>query len=124
MSYKIPGDLISCTLQKPTEARDSGGGVGNTWADEKTFDGAIEALTARERVIFGKETTESTHRLFVSFDEIGTSAAPELKEKNRIYLPNTSIPIAAETFDITGVNPFRNWDNTIGHWEVYLRKVE
>lgn len=124
MSYKIPGDLITCVLQKPTETRDSSGGVPRTWADEKSFEGGIEALSARERAAFSKETTESTHRLFVSFDEIGSSAAPEVKEKNRIYLANAELPIAAETFDITGVNIFRNWDNTIGHWEIYLKKVE
>ncbi len=124
VGYPIPGDLISCILQKPTETRDSGGGVPRTWAAEKTFNGGIEQLTARERALFNKETTESTHKLYVSFDQIGSDSAPEMKEKNRIYLPNTSLPIAAETFDITGVNVFRNWNDTIGHWELDLKKVE
>lgn len=124
MSYKIPGDLITCVLQEPTETRDSGGGVPRTWGDVKSFSGGIEPLSARERAVYSKETTESTHRLFVSYDEIGDSAAPDVKEKNRIYLANTELAIDAETFNITGVNPFRNWDDTIGHWEIMLQKVE
>lgn len=125
MPYKIPGPLTSCILQESTDdARTSDGGVPVTWGAVVTFDGGIEVLSASERLAFAKQTVTSTHWLFVSYDEIGDDYAADLKEENRIYIANTENALAAETYEITGVSPWRDWKNTIGHWEILLRKIE
>jgi head-tail adaptor len=122
---KVPGPKVPLTLQEPTESRTSTGGVSNEpWADLLTFSGSLGPLTAREIAAFDKETVISTHRVIVGYEEIGDTYATDVKEKNRIYVANTGNQLAAETFDITGVQPFRMYGNKIATFELMLRKVE
>lgn len=120
----VPGPKVPLTLQEATETRTSGGGVTNAWADLLTFNGSLGPLTAREISAFDKETVISTHRVIVGYEEIGDTYATDVKEKNRIYVANTGNQLAAETFDITGVQPFRMYGNKIATYELMLRKVE
>ena len=117
---KVPGPKVPMVLQEPTESRTAGGGVSNDpWTTVKTFNGSLGPLTAREL-----ETVISTHRAIIGYEEIGDSYATDLKEKNRIYVANTNNALAAELFDITGVQPLRLWSNKIATFELMLRKVD
>jgi head-tail adaptor len=121
----IPGPKIPITLQEPTESRTAGGGVSNDpWTEVKTFNGYLRPLTVAELSTFNRETVISTHKVLVGYEEIGDSYVTDLNEKNRIYVVNTNNPLAAETFDITGVQPRRMYRNKIETFELMLRKVE
>ncbi len=121
---KVPGPKVLMTLQEPTETRTAGGGVTNAWATVTTFSGSLGPLTARELEAYNRETVVSTHRAIIGYEEIGDSYATDLIEKNRIYVANTNNALAAETFDITGVQPFRLWSNKMATFQLMLRKVE
>ena len=122
---KVPGPKVTMILQEPTESRTAGGGVSNEpWTAVKTFSASLGPLTAVELEAFNRETVVSTHRAIIGYEEIGDSYATDLNEKNRIYVANTNNALAAETFDITGVQPFRLWSNKIATIEMMLRKVE
>jgi head-tail adaptor len=112
------------TLQEATETRTGSGGVTNAWADVTTFNGSLGPVSASEAALFNRETVISTHRVIVGYEEIGDSYATDLKAKNRVYIANTNNQLAAETFDITAVEPFRMYGNKISTFELMLRKVE
>jgi head-tail adaptor len=120
----VPGPKVPMTLQQPTETRTGAGGVTNAWSDLVTFSGSLGPLTAAEINAFSREAVISTHRVIVGYEEIGDDYAADLKAKNRIYVANTNNALAAEIFDITGVQPFRLWSNKIETFELMLRKVE
>jgi len=121
---KVPGPKTTFVLQAPTETRTTGGGVTNAWTDQVTFQGSIGPLSAAEINAFEREADVSTHRSIIGYEEIGDSFATVLIAKNRITAANSENALAAETFMITGVQPFRYPNNKIATFEVMLRKVE
>lgn len=120
----VPGPKVTFTLQEPTETRTTTGGVSASWSDVTTFRGSLGPISASERASYEREAVVSTHRIIVGYEEVGDDYATDLKEKNRLYVANTGNQLAAETFDITGVQPFRLWGNSIATFEVMLRKVQ
>ena len=121
---KVPGPKTTFILQAPTETRTTTGGVTNAWVDQVTFQGSIGPLTAAEINAFERETDVSTHRSIIGYEQIGDTYATALIAKNRLYAANSGNALAAETFMITGVQPFRFPNNKIATFEVMLRKVE
>lgn len=121
---RIPGPKSTCILQEPTETRTATGGVTNAYSDLLSFQAWVAPLTAEERNAFNRETTFSTHILMAGFEQFGNAQAANLKTKNRIHVPNAENPLAAETFDITGVIPMKLWGNKVATFEVMLREVE
>jgi len=121
---KVPGPKTTFILQAPVETRTTTGGTTNAWADQVTFQGSLGPVSAAEINAFERETDVSTHRCIVGYEEIGDTYAAVLIAKNRLYAANAGNALAAETFMITGVEPFRIPNNKIATFEVMLRKVE
>jgi head-tail adaptor len=122
---KVPGPKTLFALQEPGDGtRTDTGGTANTWATVTTFNGSLGPVTAFEASRFERETVVSTHRVIVGYEEIGDAYVADLKAKNRLYVANAGNELAAETFDITGVEPFRFPGNKIATFELTLRKVE
>jgi len=121
---KVPGPKTTFILQAPTQTRTTTGGVTNAWADQVTFQGSLGPVTAAEVNAFNRETDISTHRSIIGYEEIGDTYATVLIAKNKLTVANADNQLAAETFDIIAVEPFRYPGNTIATFEVMLRKVE
>jgi hypothetical protein len=81
-------------------------------------------VDANEVAKWGREADVSTHLTIIGYEEIGNSYATTLIAKNRLYAANAENQLAAETFEILAVQPFRWPGNTIATFEVLLRKVE
>lgn len=120
----IPGPKATCILQEATESRTSTGGVTNAYSDIHSFKASLAPLSANEINAFARETVISSHRMMVGYEQIGNAQAANLKEKNRIHVPNAENQLLSETFDITGVDPYRFPGNIVATFEVMLRKVE
>jgi head-tail adaptor len=118
------GPKTTCTLRKPIESRTSTGGSTNDWHPVTTFRGGLRQLSAAEIAAFGRETDVSTHKLLIGRHAVAESNYRELKNKNMIYCENRENPLAPETYDITGVIPYKRGRNKIAGWELTLRKVE
>lgn len=122
---KVPGPKTTFILQAPTESRTTGGGVSNEpWTDLLTFRGSLEPISATEVNAFNRETEVFTHLSIIGYEEIGDTYATALIARNRLYAANTGNALAAETFDIVGVEPQRFPGDKIATFEVMLRKVD
>lgn len=119
---KVPGPKTTFILQEPTETRTATGGTTNSWGTVTTFNGSLGPVTAFEASRFERETVVSTHRVIVGYEEIADAYVADLKAKNRLYAANSGNELAAETFDIVSVQPFRFPNNKIATFEIMLRK--
>ena len=120
----VPGPKTTMVLQEPTETRTNTGGVTNSWGTVVAFEASLEPLDTAEINAFERETAIYTHLSIIGYEEIGDDYATDLKPKNRIYVANADNALAAETFDIIGVEPQRFPENEIATFEVMLRRVE
>jgi head-tail adaptor len=104
----------------------TGTGQTDSWADVVTFSASLGPISASEKALFGTEAAISTHRSIVGYEEIGDDYITSLQvdENYRIYVANTENELAAETFNIVAVEPFRVFGNKIATVEITLRKVE
>lgn len=119
----VPGPKVEYTLQELPESRTGTGGDTGTWSDVTTFRGSLGPVSTQEANRFEREAVTSTHLAIIGSEEVGDAFVTSLIEENRLVIANTENPLASETFDITGVQPFRYPGNQIATYEVMLRKV-
>jgi len=121
---EVPGPKTMMILQEPTETASTTSDSGTTsWANLLTFEASLEPISTSEVLSFGREAEMFTHLSIIGYEEIGDTYAPEMVAKNRIYVANADNALAAETFDIIGVEAQRFPGNEVATFEVMLRKV-
>lgn len=115
-----PGPKVTYTLESPPTGRTSGGGVSGSWVTVTTFRGSLGPMNVEKREAFGTIAESSTHLAIVGSEEVG-SFSTSMIAPNRLTITNSENDLAAETFQIDGVVPYRWPGNKIATWELALR---